>query len=142
MSDRRGRSKGIAVEVVDEPTSRGRSAETAYRRLVRSSSNTFRSSIEFREKPRQIIFGGLLLVAIATMAYFNSSNSAEPMMSSKGAVTAFMLSVITYCSLQSKDGLMVWISSPCNVKFGSLSYVLIPCYGVQSMAWRCFISVR
>lgn len=140
MATRRGRSQQRLDKSDDgkQTASRG-STQSAYRRLVRSSSNTFRSSIEFREKPRQIAFGAALLVILGGLAYFNSSNASNPVEAVRGAVTAGMIALVGYAMLQSKDGLMVCTNNFAIFRL-TISFVHTPCYGEPSMAWDSFIS--
>ncbi len=110
MTTHRGRSKErIGRSVERKSDHRSGSAQAAYRRLVRSSSNTFRSSIEFKEKPRQIVFGIFLLLAVAGIAVLNTDNATNTVASCKNAVCAFIISLVGYAMLQTKDGLMVCV---------------------------------
>ena len=79
----------------------------AYRQLVSHSSTLFRGDVEFHEQPRQILFGLLLLGMTVVFAMINSVNGENPAAAAKVAIVAAMVSVIFYCMLQSKDGLMV-----------------------------------
>jgi hypothetical protein len=85
------------------------SPRVAYRKLVSASSNLFRSSVEFREKPRQIAVGLLFTVALICLALPDNDEMSVPSAGMRGLV-GFTGAVVVYSILQSKDGLMVCLS--------------------------------
>lgn len=85
------------------------SPRVAYRKLVSASSNLFRSSVEFREKPRQIAVGLLFTVALICLALRDNDEMSVPSAGIRGLV-GFTGAVVVYSILQSKDGLMVCLS--------------------------------
>lgn len=82
------------------------SPRVAYRKLVSASSNLFRSSVEFREKPRQIAVGLLFTVALICLGLQENDEMSVPSAGIRGLV-GFTGAVVVYSILQSKDGLMV-----------------------------------
>ena len=83
------------------------SPKVAYHNLVTHSSTIFRSSVEFQEKPRQILFGGLLTAVLICVAYLNSNRVDDISAVTRGTVYGLLITLVVYCMLQLKDGLMV-----------------------------------
>jgi hypothetical protein len=83
------------------------SPKIAYDNLVAHSDSVFRSSVEFKEKPRQILFGGILLACLAYVASRNKSNLDNPETVICGTLLGLLATIVVYCMLQIKDGLMV-----------------------------------
>jgi hypothetical protein len=79
----------------------------AYRNLVVHSSEIFRSDVEFKEKPRQVVFGGILCSLLVYLSYRSSERSYDISSVASYTAMALLLTVVIYSVLQSKDGLMV-----------------------------------
>lgn len=78
-----------------------------YRRLVAKSSTIFRSDIEFVEKPRQILFGSILVLILFRLSEMAASLNDDLIASARHGLCSLLGVIVIYCMLQSKDGLMV-----------------------------------
>jgi|LauGreDrversion4_2_1035121.scaffolds.fasta_scaffold35779_4 hypothetical protein len=79
-----------------------------YQRLVSKSSAIFRSDIEFVEKPRQVVFGAILVGFLFILSGLAAEDGYNFISASRYCLFGFLLSTIIYSMLQTKDGLMVW----------------------------------
>ena len=79
-----------------------------YQRLVSKSSAVFRSDIEFVEKPRQIVFGAVLIGILFILSGFTADDALDTISASRYCLVGFLVATVVYSMLQSKDGLMVW----------------------------------
>jgi len=95
------------VESKHEPEKLLHSPVTIYRKLVSKSSTIFRSDIEFVEKPRQIIFGSVLILVLCYLSGSTVAPKDDLITSFRFALWSFLAVTATYSMLQSKDGLMV-----------------------------------
>jgi hypothetical protein len=84
-----------------------RDPEVVYRDLVSHSSTHFRADVEFHEQPRQIIFGFLLVLAVTSLGAWNSDSSGDLPSACRLVLLGILAFLVIYCSLQTKDGLMV-----------------------------------
>lgn len=84
-----------------------RSPSVAYRELVSHSSSTFRADVEFHEQPRQILFGAILVAIVGYLASSNSENVYSSFDSARVAMLGCVITIVFYCMLQTKDGLML-----------------------------------
>lgn len=78
-----------------------------YRKLVAKSSTLFRSDIEFVEKPRQVVFGSILVIILYYLSDLSSSLDEDIITSARYALWSLLGVTVVYSMLQSKDGLMV-----------------------------------
>ena len=100
----RSRTKSGPDESCDT-RARSRNAEKAYRNLVLQSSNQFRAGVEFHEKPRQVVFAIFLLGIVYWLSKLNYADDLIP--AARTAIAGCFISVVFYCMLQTKDGLMI-----------------------------------
>ena len=85
---------------------RDNSPSDAYQELVQKSSNQFRSQLEIKERPRQVVFG-LILIAGTGLWSLTRDAGDSPEISGRNAIVGIIFAIVVYCMLQTKDGLMV-----------------------------------
>ncbi|KAF4672186.1 hypothetical protein FOL46_009340 [Perkinsus olseni] len=78
-----------------------------YELLVRNSADTFRSNLEFIERPRQVVFAALLVSVVVYVSHRSSLDTFNATDSARAAVAMVFLTVMIYSVLQTRDGLMV-----------------------------------
>ena len=103
-----------------------------YRKLVAKSGTIFRSDIEFIEKPRQIVFGSILILILLRLSTSRIPMDDDVIIASRYALSSLLSVTVIYAMLQSKDGLMVRRYTP------RMTYILdTPASdGVAGCSWR------
>ncbi|KAF4708132.1 hypothetical protein FOZ63_030335, partial [Perkinsus olseni] len=89
---------GKARRMVDAPANRNSHSpfldNCRYELLVRNSADTFRSNLEFIERPRQVVFAALLVSVVLYVSYRSSLDTFNTTDSARAALAMVFLTVM------------------------------------------------